>query len=117
MAFRNSLIVYRKELKEALRDKRVIYSTIISPMLVIPLIWGVMGFFIAQRVTESNQETLKIGIINPQNSAAFASSLSGDKSLEISEVTDVKKGREEVLTRKLRAVVEIPADFQQNVDT
>src|SRR5689334_2323995 len=116
MAFKNSLIVYRKELTEAFRDKRVIYSTIISPLLIVPLLMGVMGYFMVQRNTESNQEVLKIGIIDQSGNNKFAASLKNDKTLDITPLTNVADAQQQIRDRKLRAVVEIPSQFQSQLD-
>src|SRR5215467_13839395 len=109
MAIKNSLVVYRKELTEAFRDKRVIYSTIISPMLVIPLLWGVMGHFLIQRSTESNEEVLTIGLVDQSGSDKFSEFLKSNKTLEIIPVTNSADAQQQVRDRKLRAVVEIPS--------
>src|SRR5882757_1043795 len=96
MAFKNSLIVYKKEMLEGFRDKRVIYSTIISPMLIIPLLWGVMGFFIGQRAVESAQETLKIGILSTSTADKFSEFLKNDKTLSITQISNLSEAQQQV---------------------
>ena len=42
MNFKHSLVIYRKELMEVLRDKRTIFTTFILPIILYPLI--IVGF-------------------------------------------------------------------------
>src|SRR6185369_10402109 len=116
MAFKNSLIVYKKEMLEGFRDKRVIYTTIVSPMLVIPLLWGVMGFFIGKQFVEKAQETLQIGVLSTSSGDKFSEFLKNDKTLAITQISDLNEAQQQVRDRKLRAVVSIPADFQAKLD-
>jgi sodium transport system permease protein len=42
MNFKHSLVIYRKELTEVLRDKRTIFTTFILPIILYPFI--IIGF-------------------------------------------------------------------------
>ena len=55
MNFKHSLVIYRKELMEVLRDKRTIFTTFILPIILYPLI--IVGFnSIMIRQTKSLEE-------------------------------------------------------------
>ena len=43
MKFRHIKIVYKKELKDLLRDKKTVFSTFILPLILFPLIMFLMG--------------------------------------------------------------------------
>ena len=58
-----SYVVFRKELRETLRDKRVLLGVIISPLLVTPLILGTAAFFVGKKVTNQSAAVLDIGIV------------------------------------------------------
>ena len=55
MNFKHSLVIYRKELREVLRDKRTIFTTFILPIILYPFI--IVGFnSIMIRQTKSLEE-------------------------------------------------------------
>ena len=43
MKFKHIKIVYKKELKDLLRDKKTVFSTFILPLVLFPLIMFLMG--------------------------------------------------------------------------
>ena len=53
---RNSMIVYRKELRDMLRDKRTIRSMVIVPMVAFPLMFLLIGYFGARSSNELKSE-------------------------------------------------------------
>ena len=48
--------VFLKEIRETLRDKRVILGVIVSPLLVTPLLIGTVLFFAGKKEIEKSQE-------------------------------------------------------------
>ncbi|MGO2293780.1 MAG: ABC transporter permease, partial [Pseudoalteromonas sp.] len=40
--------VFKKELKELLRDKKTLMFIIALPLIIFPLIFGVLGYFMVQ---------------------------------------------------------------------
>ena len=55
MSARNIGIVYRKELLEALRDRRTLISTILVPILLFPILTVGVGFVVAGRLRDALQ--------------------------------------------------------------
>ena len=58
-----SLVVFKKEFLESIRDKRVILGVIISPLLVTPLLMGTILFFAGKKEIEKRQAIIDIGIV------------------------------------------------------
>ena len=83
MSMRNIGIVYRKELTEALRDRRTVISTILVPLLLFPVLsvgFGSLAFVLVGKAKEEvpkvvlrgaagNRETLDLTMFWPQRSA------------------------------------------------
>ncbi|HLJ41529.1 MAG TPA: hypothetical protein VKT50_08560, partial [Candidatus Acidoferrales bacterium] len=60
MNLRNSLIVYRKELRDMLRDKRTIRSMVIIPVIAFPLLFWGIGKVMSSVMGQAAAETAPI---------------------------------------------------------
>lgn len=55
--------VYAKEMRETLRDKRVLFGVFISPLLVTPLLLFVIGYFAGRKAAEDQAEVLTVAVV------------------------------------------------------
>ena len=62
MSLHNALIVYRKELRDMLRDKRTIRSMIIMPLVAFPLLFLGIGYVTAEFSGEAKTEIAPVMI-------------------------------------------------------
>jgi sodium transport system permease protein len=113
MSMRNVGIVYRKELTEALRDRRTLISTIIVPLLLFPILSVGFGALAIALVGKAKEETPKVMILGGQDSPVI---IEGIKKLEKIEVTPTTENwKDQIINKEIRAAVEIPAGFQSDV--
>jgi len=56
--------IWKKELKDSIRDRRTLMSTIILPMLLMPAIILGMGKLTTWQISQAREQTVKIGIVN-----------------------------------------------------
>jgi sodium transport system permease protein len=98
-------IVYRKELRELLRDWRTIMSMIIVPVLVVPLL--LLGVFkIVSLTMKATPEVMLLGGEgSPETVAALRRLDKFDLVPASADYTNL------ISTKKIRAAVEIPKDF------
>jgi ABC-2 type transport system permease protein len=105
-----------KELKELMRDPKIVLGMIIIPMVMFPALGGLMSFSI-QSAQESAGKTVVIAINhdNGEESKQFISYL--NNSLKIVSVNILSPLNVTDLMSKYNATVaiEIPADFSANV--
>ena len=59
MSLRNIGVVYRKELKEALRDRRTLISSLLVPLLLFPILTAGLGAAISALVGKAKEEIPK----------------------------------------------------------
>ncbi|HEV2488333.1 MAG TPA: ABC transporter permease [Candidatus Acidoferrales bacterium] len=109
MQIRNSLIVYRKELRDMLRDKRTIRSMIIIPVIAMPLIIVGVGTLVGHLEQEAKKERSKVMVSGGQNSAKMLAALGTAADVQVVPYQDDAK--QEVSDKKIGALVEIPAGF------
>ena len=69
MNWTNILTIYLKELKDSLRDRRTLLSTIIIPTLVMPLLTFGVGTVASGVIGKARSETLEIRSLNNARAA------------------------------------------------
>ena len=68
MSLRNVGIVYRKELTEALRDRRTLISSILIPLFLFPVLTFGIGYAFVEIAGEATREPSKIMILGGEDS-------------------------------------------------
>src|ERR1043166_5391762 len=113
MSLRNVATVYRKELTEALRDRRTLVTTFLVPLLMIPLMsagfLGVMSMVLGK----AKREKPKVMILGGEDSPGVVASLKGFS--KITALPAAADWKERIVAKKIRAAVEIPPGFQANL--
>lgn len=113
MSLRNIGIVYRKELTEALRDRRTLISTILVPLFLFPVLSVGFGALAVKLVGKAKEEVPKVIILGGGDSPGV---LEGLQKLEKIEVVPAKtEWKNRIVKREVRAAVEIPAGFEADV--
>jgi sodium transport system permease protein len=116
MNWKNIVTVYLKELKDSLRDRRTLLSTIIIPTLVIPLMTFGVGKVMRQVMNQAQEEVSSIMIVGGADSPAVVAALKAARDSErdrpLFRVVDGGDYKELISDKKIRAAVEIPAGFE-----
>ncbi|MEO7413354.1 MAG: ABC transporter permease [Opitutaceae bacterium] len=105
----NIATVYLKELKDSLRDRRTLLSTIIIPTLVMPLLFFAFGSVMYKMDRQARAETPTVMILGGEDSPKTVAVLRQDARVRIVPTTADWKQR--ISDKKIRAAVEIPAGF------
>jgi len=109
MSLRNSLIVYRKELRDMLRDKRTIRSMVIIPMVAFPLMFLGIGYIGGRSSREMRMEVSQVMVSGGADSPKILAALQNVSGIRIVPYQD--DARQEVSDKKIRALVTIPNGF------
>jgi sodium transport system permease protein len=113
MSARNIGIVYRKELTEALRDRRTLITMVVVPLLIFPIFSVGFGAAIAALIGKAKEETPKVMVIGGEDSPAV---LAGLKKVPKIQVVPLQSDwKEQVVNKQVPVVVEIPEGFQRNL--
>jgi sodium transport system permease protein len=102
-------IVYGKELRDSLRDRRTIISMIVVPVLAIPLLMFGMGTVMFKTMAQARQEIPHVMIIGGENSPKVLSALHAARNIQIVPAT--ADFTNQIAEKKVRAVVKLPPDF------
>jgi len=115
MSWRNVGIVYRKELIEAVRDRRTLISTIIVPLFLFPVLSVGFGALAVELVGKAKEEVPKVVILGGEDSPQV---LEGFRKLDKIEVVPANADwKTQIVEREVRAAVEIPWGFQADVQS
>jgi sodium transport system permease protein len=102
-------IVFGKELRDSLRDRRTIISMIVVPVLAIPLLMFGMGTVMFKTMAQARQEIPHVMIIGGENSPKVLSALHAARNIQIVPAT--ADFTNQIAEKKVRAVVKLPPDF------
>lgn len=113
MNLRNIWIVYRKELTEALRDRRTLITTFLVPLLMIPVVGAGFTGVMSAVIGNEKKEKAKIMIVGGEDSPAVVAGLKSAPKINVIPTTADWKNQ--VVEKNIRAAVEIPGGFQQKL--
>lgn len=109
-----TFVVFWKELREVLRDRRVLFSTVVSPLLLTPmLLWGI-GAMVRQREESARKVVIPIAVIAPRGGEEFVTAL--EKSgFVVQRVTERKRAEVMLRNRQVKAVVLLDEQFDERL--
>ena len=109
MNWSNVFTVFRKELRDSLRDRRTLISMIVVPTLVMPMIMFGVGMVMTKIIKKAEAETVTIAIVGGADSPAIVTALRAEPKFRIiPPPADVARA---IGDKWLRAAVELPAGF------
>lgn len=114
MSLRNIGIVYRKELTEALRDRRTLITTFLVPLLIIPLLGSGFVAVMSAALGNAKKEKSKVMIVGGADSPALMAALRDYPKMTI--LPTAADWQNKVVDKDIRAAIEIPPGFDKNLD-
>jgi sodium transport system permease protein len=109
MNLHNILTVYRKEIRDSLRDRRTVISMIVIPALMIPGMMLLAVGVSSRVVNKARSETPAVMLLGGQNSPALRAALASNPKVRI--VPAASDWKQRISDKQLRAAVEIPSGF------
>lgn len=114
MKFRNILVVYRKELKDSLRDRRTLISTIIVPTLVMPLLMLGVGKIMGRVMAKAREEIPAVMVLGGEDSPSVVARMRAAPRLKVVPAT--ADWQERIADKKVRAAVRLPTGFEAGLN-
>ena len=110
----HSRTVFLKEFREIFRDRRTLISVVISPLVLTPIIFAVMGIFIGKQQDKMNAETYKIGIVNSSALSQISTQTQKFPNIKFESVSS-SEAENKVKDKTYRAVLVVPPDANQRL--
>jgi len=114
MDSKHILTIWKKELRDTVRDRRTLVSMILIPMLLMPVIMLGMFKFVSEQAARQQTQIAKISIVGGDYAPQLAEAIKSREGVEIAEV-DVQNYKKSVAEGEVDAVVVIPEDFQNKI--
>ena len=115
MSGRSIRTIYAKELADSLRDRRTLVSTLIMPMVLMPVLILGIGALAYRVVSRARQEVPRIMVVGGADSPGIRAELA--KSGKFRAEPASADWRRLISDRKVRAAVEIPAGFERALES
>ena len=109
MNWSNVVTVYLKELRDSLRDRRTLLSTIVVPTLIMPAIILSAGTITYKIVNKAREEIPAVMLLGGDDSPVIRAALGANAKVKLVPATADWKQR--IIDKKLRAAVELPPGF------
>lgn len=105
--------VYLKELTELLRDKKTLIFVILLPVLIFPVLFGVMGLVMSNVSRQAEAEEHRYVLINADKAAEFSDALFYHKNFKkmTTDLTEPAALKQAIRDGKFDVAIVIPADF------
>jgi sodium transport system permease protein len=109
MNLRNIKIVYRKELRDSLRDRRTLISMIVVPILLMPVLTLFVGVLSVRLIQRAQLQLPSVMIIGGEKSPQILATLHALPDVRI--VPSTSDYAQQIVDKRIRAAVELPSDF------
>jgi sodium transport system permease protein len=109
----NSLIVFRKELRDMLRDKRTIRSMIIIPVVAFPLLFLLVSWVMVKFSDKASKEPSSVMVQGGDDSPKLLDALKSADGIHV--VPYQPDAKQQIADKKIQALVDLPAGFDASV--
>lgn len=109
------LIIFKKELKDMLRDRRTLLVMIVIPLLLFPLLLSITSKIMFKQRQDAAVKVLSMGLITHGNAADFRQKLFDNKSFKLIENIGEDEIKERIRTGYMDFGLVFAPDFDQAV--
>jgi len=106
------LTILAKEFRETFRDRRTIISVIISPLLVTPAMFALMGGIIGSESKKEMTRVYPVGIVADSSSISLQKSIGEIQQLQ-SHLLSKSEAEHQIASKQITAAVVIPESTAQ----
>lgn len=107
-------VIWAKEIRDSIRDRRTLVSTIILPMFLMPIIIVGMGQLAESQVRQVKEQPVTIGVANAAESSAFIQLIRQSDKTTVIELTG--NLAQAVRDKKADTALALPDDFSEQIE-
>lgn len=107
------LTIWKKELKDTIRDRRTLVAMVLMPMFLMPAVTIGMFKFMDKIMKDQEKQSVKIVLLGEKNSPQLTEMIKSQEKLEIVSIN--KDAKEAVKEEEIDAAIIIPKDFQEKI--
>jgi sodium transport system permease protein len=110
------LQIFRKEMMDTLRDRRTLLTMVILPILLVPLLVGVMTQVITSQAMEERGKTLRVGLETSENGAALVEYLERRKDFRVYTELEPFRFKDFIKEDSLDVALVISPEFDEQLE-
>ncbi len=110
-----TLVIFRKELKDTLRDRRTLISMVAIPLLLFPLLLGISTKVMRSQLEKAQDKVLRVAVQTSGNAGGFVTLLKNDPKVSVTENLPADSAQALVAVDSLDAFVLFAPDFDRQV--
>ena len=110
-------IIFRKELKDTLRDRRTLFFMIVFPILIIPLIIGGIPKIMVSMMEKKMTERMTIAIIGEENSPELMDMFGMADSINVTFNVEIDSIEQSIRKKDIDGALIIPDRFSEMVNS
>jgi sodium transport system permease protein len=108
-------LVFKKEIKELIRDRKTLFFMIALPLLIFPLIIGIVGFVSKQAIDKAETQILNYALIGGQYAPDIVQDLQQPEKFNFVEVSEGADYTAIIRSETVDFVLVIPENYSSNV--
>jgi len=108
-------LVFKKEIKELLRDRKTLFFMIALPLLIFPLIIGIVGFVSKQAIDKAETQILNYALIGGQYAPEITKALQQPDKFNLVEIESNADYTSIIGNDTVDFVLEIPGNYSSEV--
>ncbi len=106
-------VIWKKEIKDAVRDRRTLLSMVIIPIFLMPAIFIGVSEFMKEQTKKQQEKTIKMAIVGEENAPQIFTALKDDKKTQIVDAPEDFYAA--VASEEIDAAIVIPEDFSSKI--
>ena len=112
---KNILTVFRKELRDILRDRRTLSVMLVIPLVVYPTIFVGISKYISGQTEKAANETLRIAIVDNGNASNFEAFIANMPNVQLSKISDTTKAKTAIENDSIDVAYFFPAGYDSAI--
>ena len=113
----NAITIFRKELKDQLRDRRTILMMLVVPLVLIPVLMTVLVKVGQQQERKAEAKTIQVALIGREYAPELVAVLERDSQVQIREGVSLDTIPGLIRADSLDGALVIPEDFGELIET
>ena len=107
-------LIFLKELKELVRDRKTLFFMIALPILLFPLLFGVIAYFSTKALEDAESKVLKYAVVGGQYAPGLTAKLTASEHFELTSIEGDDYG-EMISGEVVDFVLVIPEGYSDDV--
>ena len=108
-------LVFLKEIKELVRDRKTLFFMIALPLLVFPAIFGVVTFVSSKAISDAQSEVLDYAIRGAEYAPELVSKIAESKDFSLVTIPENENIESWVKSEQADFVLEIPENYNDDI--